>query len=225
MPDFGELIDRFLRWLEPFYATYGYGVVILGALLEHTFFLAWALPGGILVAIGGLYSQSGPLALPVVILCAALGFTLGDHLDFLVGRRGTAVIDRVTKGRRFDPGYIWSVRALPALLLAYTNTIPRAALFMGGAASGLTYPRFLALSLGLALFWGSVFSVLGYWLGAQRDQLTTWLQRIGIGGQVLLLAAVAIGVLIYRRRKRGRSNQEVSSLRPPSGRGPDPPAR
>ncbi len=209
MPDLAEIVDRVLRWAEPFYQTYGYLVVILGALLEHTFFLAWAMPGGILVALGGLYAQSGILALPIVILAGAAGFVLGDHLDFYVGRHSTRLLDRVTKGHMIDPTTYTGLRALPALLLAYTNVVPRAALFMGGAASGMTYRRFLSLSVSLALFWSAAFSILGYWLGGNRQQLTRLLQAVGLGGQVLLFSAIGIGVLIYLFRRHRQAKQQA----------------
>jgi len=202
LSDVSELIERLLRWVEPLYQTYGYLVVIAGALLEHTFFLAWAMPGGILVALGGLYAQAGVLALPLVILTGAAGFILGDHLDFVVGRRSTKILERVTKGRTMDPNSFTTLRTLPALALAYTNAVPRAAMFMGGAASGLTYRRFLLLSVSLALFWSATFSILGYWLGSNRQQLTRLLQGVGIGGQILLFGAIGIGVVFYYLRRR-----------------------
>ncbi len=209
MPDISELIERLLRWVEPLYQTYGYLVVIVGALLEHTFFLAWVMPGGILVALGGLYAQSGILALPLVILAGASGFVLGDHLDFFVGRHSTRLLDRVTKGHVMDPTVYTGLRALPALLLAYTNAVPRAALFMGGGASGMTYRRFLSLSVSLALFWSAAFSILGYWLGGNRQQLMRLMQAVGLGGQVLLFSAIGIGVLIYLFRRHRQAKRQA----------------
>lgn len=202
MPDLAELLEQALARLEPFYESWGYLVVMGGALLEHTFFLAWAMPGGILVALGGLYAQDGELSLPLVILGGMLGFVLGDHIDYFVGRRGSGVLDRLLKGRHVSPSYVWSLRAIPALLLAYTNTIPRAALFMGGAASGLAYPRFLAISLSLAAFWSSVFSILGYWLGSNRRRLFGVLEWVGSGPLLLLILAAVVYFFLNRRRRR-----------------------
>lgn len=205
MPNFAELLERALAWLEPFYQTWGYLVVIGGALLEHTFFLAWAMPGGILVALGGLYAQDGDLSLPLVILGGMLGFALGDHIDYFVGRRGSGVLDRLLKGRQVSASYVWSLRAIPALVLGYTNTIPRAAFFMGGAAAGLAYPRFLAISLSLAAFWSSVFSILGYWLGSNRRRLFGVLEWVG-GGPLAVLILAAVVYYVLNRRKRRPAN-------------------
>ncbi len=213
MPDIAELIDRVIAWVEPLYRTYGYLVVILGALLEHTFFLSWLMPGGILVALGGLYAETGILSLPGVILAGILGFVLGDHIDFIVGRRSTRVLDRVTRGRAVGASDLLTLRAFPALLLAYTNTIPRAAMFMGGAASGLSYRRFLTISLSLSIFWSTSFSVLGYVLGSNRQRLADMLQTIGLAGQAILLAGVA-AVLLYLYLKRRRQNRAKELSQP-----------
>lgn len=210
MPDLGELLERFLNWLEPFYLSFGYLIVVLAALFEHTFFLAWALPGGILVAMGGLYAQNGTLNLPMVILFAVVGFVVGDHIDFAVGRRGASFLSRVGRGRRMDPGSIWTWRALPALIVAYTNTVPRAAVLMGGAASGLSYRRFLVISVSLALFWAAAFSVLGYWLGSNRDRLLRWLNTIGVGGWLVLLSVIAAYVAYrYVQRRRAAADPQI----------------
>lgn len=205
MPDLGEWIDRAIAWVEPFYKDYGYLVVLLGAMLEHTFFLAWAIPGGILVALGGLYAYEGVLYLPWTILTGIVGFVAGDHLDYVVGRSSKTFVDRATGGRRPSLETLLRWRAVPALVLAYTNALPRAVVFMGGAASGLDYRRFLLLSVGLATFWSTAFTLLGYWLGTNRALLTTWLQRIGLGGQVILLVALAGGIVYYflvRKRRQ-----------------------
>jgi membrane protein DedA with SNARE-associated domain len=209
VPDLSHLIERVIAWVEPLYATYGYVVVVLAALLEHTFFLAWAMPGGLLVALGGLYAQTGVLSLPLVIASGALGFVLGDHIDYVVGKRGKRLLPRVTRGRSVRASSLFTLRAAPALLLAYTNTIPRAAVFMGGSASGLSYGRFLALSATLAVFWSAVFSVLGYALGSNRQRLAALLQTIGVTGQAILIAGVAsILLYLYVKRRRQASRTE-----------------
>lgn len=211
MPDLSELLERVIVWVEPLYRTYGYFVVALGALLEHTFFLAWALPGGVLVALGGLYAQSGVLSLPWVILTAMGGFVLGDHLDFFIGQRSKGILQRVSRGHTVDAGSLLTLRTLPALALAYTNAVPRTAIFMGGAASGLSYRRFLAISLSLACLWSSVYTVLGYWLGSNRQRLTGLLQTVGVGGQLILLLLVG-GTLLYFYLRRKRRQQLSSGV-------------
>lgn len=206
LPELATLVDRLIAWVEPLYAAYGYPVVFAGGLLEHTFFLAWLMPGGVVIALGGLYAGLGVMHPAPAILLGAAGFCLGDHLDFYVGRRGSKLIDRYTRGTAGQMSR-WGRRGLPAIVLAYTNAIPRAALFMGGAAAGMSYSRFLALSASLALAWSTAFTLAGYFLGSNRQYLDTVLKAVGIGGQaVLLLLAAVVAVSVWRLR-RGSSRR------------------
>jgi len=207
VPDLADIINKILDFLEPFYARYGYFIVFAGAMLEHTFLVSWALPGGIMIALGGMYAQGGDLNLLGVILCGILGFMVGDHIDYIVGRRGSRVLERLTKGRSANAPNIWSLKAIPAMIPAYIHTLTRSTMFMGGAASGkLPYHRFLVVSFGLATFWSITNSVIGYWVGTSRDEVLRVLNYIGLGGQIFVLVFItAVLLLVLRRRSRSSS--------------------
>lgn len=208
--DFSNLIEHLLVTLTPLFETYGYPLVFLSALAEHTFFLAWAVPGGILVSFGGIYAQSGALWLPLVIAVALLGFMAGDHLDYFVGRRSQRLVHKATKGKTLPVDRFWNWKVLPAMLLAYTNTIPRVAMFMGGAASGLPYRRFLPVSFSLALFWSITDSLIGYWIGSNREELARALKTVGLTGQLLLLTIiVGAGIVFFVRKNRNRGKEPL----------------
>lgn len=202
------MVDRLISWVEPLYSAYGYPVVFAGGLLEHTFFLAWLMPGGVIIALGGLYAALGVIHPVPAILLGAAGFCLGDHLDFFVGRRGSRVIDRYTRGHAGQMTQ-WGWRGVPAVILAYTNAIPRAALFMGGAAAGMSYARFLALSASLALVWSTTFTLAGYFLGSNRQYLDSALKAVGVGGQlVLVVLVIAVALSVWRLRRSAESGAD-----------------
>src|ERR671930_433697 len=75
MPDLSHMIDA----LRAAYDTWGYPLVLLGALLENT-----ALLG--LVLLGAVYAQQGVLAWPLVLVLGWLGMVLGTSLDYAFGR-------------------------------------------------------------------------------------------------------------------------------------------
>src|SRR5918912_3028 len=82
MPDLSHMIDA----LRAAYDTWGYPLVLLGALLENTALLGLVLPGGSLVLLGAVYAQQGVLAWPLVLVLGWLGMVLGTSLDYAVGR-------------------------------------------------------------------------------------------------------------------------------------------
>ena len=84
MPDTHALIDG----MQSAYATWGYPIVFLGAMLENTILLGFLLPGGTLVVLGAAYAQNGSMELPLVAVLAWAGTVLGASLDFALGRFG-----------------------------------------------------------------------------------------------------------------------------------------
>src|SRR5437588_2973354 len=84
MLDTQALIDI----MQDAYATWGYPIVFLGAMLENTILLGLVLPGGTLVVLGAVDAQNGSMELPLVLLLAWTGTVLGASLDFALGRLG-----------------------------------------------------------------------------------------------------------------------------------------
>src|SRR5947209_19790568 len=82
MPDPQQIMETF----RAAYSTWGYPLVLLGALLENTALLGLILPGGSLVLLGAVYAQQGVLALPLVLVLGWLGMVLGTSLDYAFGR-------------------------------------------------------------------------------------------------------------------------------------------
>ena len=69
MLDLHHVVDA----LRAAYGTWGYPLVLVGALLENTALLGLVLPGGSLVLLGAVYAQQGVLALPLVLVLGTLG--------------------------------------------------------------------------------------------------------------------------------------------------------
>ena len=72
--------------ISEFVATYGYLSIFFGTLLE----------GETILIAGGFAAHRGMLNLPLVILVAIVGSSLGDQLAFWLGRyKGNALMERV----------------------------------------------------------------------------------------------------------------------------------
>ena len=84
MPDPQQIMET----LRAAYSTWGYPLVLRGALLENTALLGLVLPGGSLVLLGAIYAQRGAMALPLVLVLGWLGMVLGTSLDYALGRWG-----------------------------------------------------------------------------------------------------------------------------------------
>jgi membrane protein DedA with SNARE-associated domain len=189
MLDTQALIDA----MESAYATWGYPIVFLGAMLENTILLGLLLPGGTLVVLGAVYAQNGAMELPLVLLLAWVGTILGASLDFMLGRFGLQA--RLAETRlhvRLEPRLDLAERFLQrygigAFVLAHFAGHIRSFVAITAGITNLPVRRFLLAEGIAALVWNTVFVGLGFALGKHVDTL----QRIiGQAGLMFLLAAV-----------------------------------
>jgi membrane protein DedA with SNARE-associated domain len=203
MPDLSHVVDA----LRAAYDTWGYPLVLLGALLENTALLGLVLPGGSLVLLGAVYAQQGILAWPLVLVLGWLGMVLGTSLDYAVGRWALrATLGQTRLMARLEPKLGEAERFLErhgawTFLLAHFIGHVRSFVAITAGTSRLPYPRFLLYEGLAALAWNLVWLIAGYEVGAHLDVL----QRLmGGTGSALVLLAVA-GYLGYRLVVRGRS--------------------
>jgi membrane protein DedA with SNARE-associated domain len=138
--------------------TYGYGIILVGTLLE----------GETVLTLGGFAAHRGYLQLPLVIVTAAVGGFLGDQCYFLLGRRfGEHIFQcfptfepragRVTRLLdRYNLLVILSIRFLYGL-----RTVGPLVIGM----SEVSWQRFLLLNLLGAILWSTAFASLGYVFG------------------------------------------------------------
>lgn len=203
MPDPQQVVDA----LRTAYATWGYPVVLLGALLENTVLLGLVLPGGSLVLLGAVYAQRGTLALPLVFALGWLGMLLGTSLDYALGRWGLRPVSRrsprlaewlepkLAEARRFLARHgAW------ALVLAHFIGHVRSFVALTAGASRLPYRRFLVYEGIAALAWNVVWVTAGYLVGENLDRLQHLLGGAGLGLAGLALVGYGVYRLLARRR-------------------------
>lgn len=171
------MLDAFVADLLPFVIAYGYPALFLGALLEHTILLGAFLPGATFVALGGLLAQQGHLRFDYVILATALGSLLGDHVDYLIGRR----LPRGTRWERRFSTYVDAAERLLqrwgglALVVAKFANATRSVIAVGAGFCRFPYARFLAFEIVAASLWASTYTVSGYVLGLMLAYWYLWL--------------------------------------------------
>lgn len=201
MPDLGSWLDA----LQRFYDHFGYVLVFFGALGENTALLGLLLPGSTLALLGGFYARQGTLNLWLVLLLAWWGTVLGYNLDYLfgrfvlgrlVGRWGATPLGRRIRlaGRmRLARGFL-ARHGGKAILLSHIIGHIRSFVALSAGASQMRYRRFLGFELVAGLLWSSVYVLIGYLAGSERERLMLLLER---SGWVILAAAVAAYIL-YR---------------------------
>jgi membrane protein DedA with SNARE-associated domain len=205
------------EWIEvlgTFYNQYGYLVVFLGTLGENTALLGLVLPGNSLALLGTFYARVGTLNLGWVIFFAWLGTVLGYHVDYLIGRyalsRLMARWGRTALGRRLRlVGRIRLARKMltkhggKAILLSHTISHMRSFVALSAGIARMKCIHFLLFEAIAALFWNTLFCLLGYLIAVEVDRLE---MIIGQAGGIIFVALV-LAFIAWRwwNKKRGRT--------------------
>lgn len=199
MPDFGTVALSILNFLEPQYARFGYLLVFLGSCFENTFFLGWILPGGLIVSLGGFYTKTVGMSLPVVLILSIIGATLGKIFDFWVGYYfGKKIIRRfkLEKQEKLAEHFIKKHGARAFFLTSVVGQL-RSILMITSGIIRTPFKWFLTVVTVTSAIWGIVFVFLGYFLGENRKYLEQVISYIGVFGWVIII--VWIGSMVWEK--------------------------
>lgn len=184
-------------------ATYGYIVVLLVVMAESA---GLPLPGETSLLVAGAFAATGKLALPGVIIAAALGAILGDTAGYWIGRTsGLRLLRRHGRLVRFDERKLAQAEAFFARHGEKTvflgRFVPVGRIFSAVLAgvSQMRYGRFLLWNATGGIVWATLMGTLGYLFGHQLPLVERLVGQFGIGLLVALIAFVALRVAWQRR--------------------------
>ena len=201
-----EFLHNSLQLIEHYMLMYGYWAVFFGVMLENA---GVPLPGETILLIAGYFAATGEFHLPLVMLIAATGAVVGDNIGFAIGHHyGRGVLLRFGRFVFLTPKRVRSTEQYfenhgnKTILVARFITGLRvfAALFAG--ASKMPWRVFVVYNVAGAILWSVVISLLGYLFGQSLPLLVKW---VGRSGTILLVAAIVIGIVVWRIRKYRRS--------------------
>lgn len=197
MEHLGPVLDNFL-------AHYGY-FAIFGLLMVGI--VGPLIPDDTILVLSGIAVHRGQLRLETTLAVAYAGSLCGITLSYLLGRTGMIVALQ-----RFPPFERWTHRHLPEVQ-RWFERYGKWTLFFGYFLAGVRH--FTALAAGCSkvkartfalyaypggLVWVGSFIAIGYFLGAEWEQIR---QRFDRGAIAVAVVVVAIGIAgWYLRRRR-----------------------
>lgn len=211
------------QWIQ----TFSYPAVLI--LLTSAGFGAPVSEDLIMIAGGLVVGKSGG-SLPLMMLTAYVGVLVGDSLLWRIGHKlgpravNARFIRKILTPKRvaWAQGHFQKYGARTVFVARFTPGM-RAVTFLSAGTTGLPYRKFLvADALGAAIL-VPVITYLGYHFGAAvLDDVQAAFRYILIG--VAALAVGALGVALYRRKRRVRaeplSPSDVAPVPRVSGRVP-----
>ncbi|WP_405091903.1 DedA family protein [Micromonospora sp. NBC_01392] len=183
-------------------------LVIVAVTAVDAFFPA--VPGETVVITAGVFAASGEPNLVAVIVTAALGALVGDHVSYAIGRGGGAHrLARLPADSRRRASSEWARRAVDrrgGMILTTARYVPGGRTAVTLTMGAVRYPlrSFLLYDALACGTWGIYCGLLGYFggLAFEHNPVTGLLAGIGISVAVTGLFEAARWA---RRRARARA--------------------
>ncbi len=211
------MVDYFVTSIVTL-GPWSYGVIFFIVVLECQLGLGLVLPGESTLLVAGFWVEQGLIDLSALLLVICLAASLGDTLNYQLGKnKGREWLVRYAGRLGRGKGHMDRVEVFFAkhgdkavfsshFLHLFRSLIP----FVAGA-SRMPYRQFLACNVLGCCAWTSVFVFIGYLAGKGWRELAG-----GAGGMAMLLSGlllVACFLIWVRRRRLGGHGARLTRLK------------
>jgi len=185
------------------FTAYGYVIVFFGVMLENA---GLPVPGETILLAAGFFASQHHFNLFSVIFVAMTGAILGDNFGYLAGRKlGRAFINRYGRYVFLTPArikacedYFHSHGDKTILVARFITGLRVFAAFFAGM-SHMRWRTFFTYNAAGAVLWAVAIALVGYFFGHSWRLIERWVGRTGV---LLFVLALAVGVVIYLKRRR-----------------------
>ena len=163
------------------------------------------VPSESLVVTAGVFAAAeGEPNVVLIIVAAALGAFLGDHISYFLGRRAGRRLLRDVEGTKRGAAFGWAGRTLDergGTVLLVCRYIPGARTAVTLTAGAVRFPlrSFTPFDAIAALSWGTYSALIGYIGGSAFEDDP--LLGVGVGLGLAVSVATAIEVIRHVRRR------------------------
>ena len=201
-----DFLHNSLQLIEQYMLAYGYWAVFFGVMLENA---GLPVPGETILLVAGYFASTGHFHLALVMLIAATGAVIGDNIGFAIGHHfGRGFLLRVGRFFFLTPKRVehmenyFKRHGNKTILVARFITGLRVFAALLAGASKMPWRIFFVYNVAGAVLWSVVITLLGYLFGASLPLLIKW---VGRSGTFFLIAAIVIGVIVWRVRKHRKA--------------------
>jgi len=190
--------------------------------LEAPAFIGLVLPGELALVLGGVLAHSGRISLAAAIAVGIGGAIAGDSAGYWLGRRWRHLLLASPIGRRVKPARLRRAEAVLNRRSGVTLFVGRltagARVLLPGlaGASRVPYRTFLVWNALAGVVWATVHVMLGYAAGESWRRIHHLVGRFALYLLLgaALLAAIALGIRLLRRRSRADEPADLHDASP-----------
>lgn len=176
-----------IDWLQPEALISSFGIYALIGVcaivfIETGLLIGFFLPGDSLLFVTGLMISTGDvvfpvgdemLPVPIWFACAAISISawLGDQTGYWIGRKAGPAIFNKTDSKFFSQKNVSRTNSFfekygsKAIILAHFVPVMRTFVPVAAGIGQMNYKRFLKYNIYGVIAWGTMVTLLGYWLG------------------------------------------------------------
>ncbi len=213
-----SVVKQVIDFIEPLFANWGYVIIFLVALLEHSFMIGLVIPGDAVLLLGALFAGLGQLNIVWVIVLAFLGSVAGDNLGYLLGRKlGRPILDRHGEFMRLRARVVFVERYFEKYGGA-TIFIARFVTFAGTLAapvagmSKMKYKKFFAYDVAGSLVWATGYGLLGYFFGRNEELIQKVFSYVGNTLLAVFILIALTAYIVHVVRKRREFSEELDMI-------------
>lgn len=218
------MIDKVLAPLLSLHSWEAYLFVGLLVAAEASVMLGFIFPGETAVILGGVVASKGNASLIVMAIVVVASAIVGDSIGYLVGDKWGDRILRIRFLRKREKGIDFALAQLRKrgalfVFIGRFTAFLRAVIPGLAGLSKMRYRVFLPANAAGGLCWGTLFVLLGYFVGQRIERATGIASDILLG--VIVLVIIVLIVLRRVREKRfegpsARAEEDISELSGPS---------
>lgn len=168
------------------------------------------VPSELLVLAAAAARAEDGLSLVGIVLVAAAGAVVGDHLGYELGRRGGGWVGRLASPMVSGRGELveraqQTLRHRGGVILIGARYVPggRTAVTFAAGAVGYSRAKFAVFDVVASLLWASFYAVLGYVGGTTFD--SAWIgMLVGVGCALTIALLIRVVQLLVPRFRPGR---------------------
>ncbi len=203
------MFEAFSDWVQGIVRAGGYPVVFLLITLESTLV---PIPSELVMPFAGFMAWKGEFSLPVILVINSVGAVVGSGICYWIGVVGGKPF-LVNYGKYFlvrqheieRTEAFFARHGKKTILIGRFLPVIRHIISVPAGIARMPLPGFFLQTFLGSTIWGGALILLGYYVGANWEALTSTLKRVDhIIGAILVLALVALGIRFVVRRRRER---------------------
>jgi membrane protein DedA with SNARE-associated domain len=203
------VFEAFSDWVQSVVRAGGYSGVFALIMLESTLV---PIPSELVMPFAGYMAWKGEFSLPVILVINSVGALVGSGICYWIGvaggkpflvRYGKYFLVRQHEIERTEA--FFARHGKKTILIGRFLPVIRHVISVPAGIARMPLPAFFLQTFLGATIWGGVLILLGYYVGANWEVLSSSLKRVDhVIGAILVLALVALGIRFVVRRRRER---------------------